>query len=359
MESVHGFRTDQSQLLGVVHGVRNRYRAKRALLGAAITVGGGWAVLALASYAMQLAKYSGGVVLTARIASVLAIVALVYWAIVRPLRPRLDDERVALYLEEHERSLHASLITAVELQTAPAGNVPRSPIFIERLTRAALDRVHKAGDGRGIDAGELRTNAMVFAAVTAVTILFTVFGPASLRHGMRLIADPFNVGGGPVSLFSIAVEPGNTTVARGGDELISAQLNGFQSERVELLVRSADSANWTRVQMLPDSTGAYAARLFDISNATQYIVEATGVRSGTFTIGVSNLPYVRTMNLQYRYPAYTQLDPLDVDSTGDIAAVKGTMVRVRVTPTVPTTSGRVIVDGGGDASSSSPPVMAS
>ncbi len=70
------------------------------------------------------------------------------------------------------------------------------------------------------------------------------------------------------------------------------------------------------------------------------------MRSTTYTIDVSNLPYVKQMDLQYRYPAYTQLTPLDVDSTGDIAALKGTIVRVRVAPTVPTTGGRVIVDGG-------------
>jgi len=45
---------------------------------------------------------------------------------------------------------------------------------------------------------------------------------------------------------------------------------------------------------------------------------------------------VKRMDLQYRYPAYTQLKPLDIDSTGDIAALKGTMVRVRVASTVPT-----------------------
>ena len=40
MESVHGLPSEQAQLLGVVRGVRNRYRAKRALRGAAITVAG-------------------------------------------------------------------------------------------------------------------------------------------------------------------------------------------------------------------------------------------------------------------------------------------------------------------------------
>ena len=98
MESVHGMSPDQSQLLSVVRGVRNRYRAKRALRGAAITIAGGWAIAALAAYAMSGWHYSGPVVLVARIVTVVAVVALAAWFVVRPLLPKLDDEQVALYL---------------------------------------------------------------------------------------------------------------------------------------------------------------------------------------------------------------------------------------------------------------------
>ena len=348
MESVHGLPSEQSQLLGVVRGVRNRYRAKRVLRGAAITVAAGWLVLAAAAYTMSFFKYSDASVLTCRIVAVVAIAAIAAWFIVLPLLPRLGDAQVALYLEEHERSLKATVITAVEMQTSgPAAEATgrRSPAVIQRLTRAALERVPVAGDGRTIDAGELRTNGGILAAIAAAALLVTMFGPPVLRHGVRLVTVPWN-NSEPASLFSILVEPGNVTVAKGGDELLEARLRGFQSDNVELLVRSVDSANFTRLPMTADSVGRYAYRLFDIGGKTQYAVEANGVRSTTYTIDVSNLPYVKRMDLQYRYPAYTQLEPLDVDSTGDIAALKGTMVRIRVAPTVPTSGGRVIVDGG-------------
>ena len=108
----------------------------------------------------------------------------------------------------------------------------------------------------------------------------------------------------------------------------------------------ADSTAWTHLPMTADSNGVFAFRLFDIGSKTQYSVEANGIRSNTYTLDVSNLPFVKQIDLQYRYPAYTQLPPNDVDSTGDIAALKGTLVRVRVAPTVPTTGGRIVVEGG-------------
>ena len=45
MESVHGTSAEHSRLLGVVRGVRARYRAKLSLRGAAITIAGTWIVL--------------------------------------------------------------------------------------------------------------------------------------------------------------------------------------------------------------------------------------------------------------------------------------------------------------------------
>src|SRR4051812_32096051 len=115
MESTHSLASQE--LLGVVRGVRNRYRAKIALRGAAIVIAGSWVTLALATYAANSAKYSDNALLTARILAALVAVGLIAWFVVRPLLPKLGDDQVALYLEEHERSLKESLITAVELNS--------------------------------------------------------------------------------------------------------------------------------------------------------------------------------------------------------------------------------------------------
>src|SRR3954471_7663839 len=116
MESAHGLRSDESQLLGVVRGVRDRYRAKRALRGAAITVAASWAVLLAAAYVMRAFSYADPAVLWTRIGAMVAIAAIIYRFFVRPLLPKFRDEQVALYLEEHERSLRAAVLTAVEMR---------------------------------------------------------------------------------------------------------------------------------------------------------------------------------------------------------------------------------------------------
>jgi hypothetical protein len=180
--------------------------------------------------------------------------------------------------------------------------------------------------------------------IFALTVVLTLLGPPSFRHSLRLLVLP---GGkaGAAALYSIGVEPGNLTVARGGDALIAAHLRGFASKDVEVLFRYADSASWERVPMVQDSTGRYTARLLDIMAPAEYAVSSNGVESPTFTIKVADLPYVKKLNVELDFPAYTQLPP-EHDSSGDIAAIKGTLAKIRVATTLPTTGGRLVVEGG-------------
>ncbi|HEY7512831.1 MAG TPA: DUF4175 family protein, partial [Vicinamibacteria bacterium] len=49
--------------------------------------------------------------------------------------------------------------------------------------------------------------------------------------------------------------------------------------------------------------------------------------------------------LEYRFPSYTGLSPRVIEEGGDVAALKGTEVRLRVTPTVKTGAARLLVQG--------------
>ena len=75
--------------------------------------------------------------------------------------------------------------------------------------------------------------------------------------------------------------------------------------------------------MSGDSHRRYNYRLFDLAKVTEYAVEASGVRSPVYRLDIADLAFVKRVDLEYRYPAYTQLPIQRVDSTGDIAALQG------------------------------------
>ncbi len=344
MAQAHGFPADGVQLAGVVRDVRARWRLKHALRGATVAVVLAYVVLAAAAWTAHATHAAEAPLNVIRAAMVAIISVLFYWFVARPLRAGARDEQVALYVEERERSLDGALVTALEVNAGSSAAL-RSPALAERLVRSAVDGMRRIDGGDRVDGGEIRRSSLILASVIAGAVLVSLAGPVALRQGLGALLMPRNaVTFG--ELYTISVEPGNTTIARNGDQLISATLHGFDAERVELLVRAADSTRWTRVTMAPDSTGRRAFRLFDIATKTDYAVEAGGVRSPTFRLDVADLPYVKRLDLEYRFPAYTQLPVQRVDSTGDIAALTGTMVRIRVLPTTATPGGRVIVDGG-------------
>ena len=84
--------------------------------------------------------------------------------------------------------------------------------------------------------------------------------------------------------------------------------------------------------------------LFHLEKQTEYYVESNGVKSPTFKVVVFDLPTVDKLVLEYHFPAYTGLQPRNVDPGGDVAALKGTEVRVKITPTMTTPAGRVLLE---------------
>ena len=75
-------------------------------------------------------------------------------------------------------------------------------------------------------------------------------------------------------------------------------------------------------------------------------VEAAGVKSRAFTLKVVELPYVKQLDLEYHFPAYTGLEPRTVEDGGDVAALKGTDVRLQIQPTMATGGGRLVMADG-------------
>jgi hypothetical protein len=97
--------SSRQELIEVIREVRRRWRMRLALRGAIVVVAGGVATLLLASWGLQAAKFSPASITGFRIALFVIVTALVALWLVRPLRRRVSDVQVALYVEEHEPSL--------------------------------------------------------------------------------------------------------------------------------------------------------------------------------------------------------------------------------------------------------------
>ena len=141
--------------------------------------------------------------------------------------------------------------------------------------------------------------------------------------------------------YSIEVKPGNTSVPKGSDQTISAKLLGFESEDATLMTRRSADGKFEPIPLVRTESGTYEAMIFDLNAQLDYYVEADGVRTPVFTMKVVEVPYAQRIALEYRFPAYTGLEPQKIEDGGDVAVLKGTEVRVQVFPTMKTTAGRL------------------
>ena len=147
--------------------------------------------------------------------------------------------------------------------------------------------------------------------------------------------------------YRIEVSPGNASVPRGVDQTITATLGGFEADQASLMIRKSPEAPFERVPLVrsENSTEAnkYEGMLFDLAGPIDYFVEAEGVKSPTYTLKVVDLPYVQRLELELHFPAYTGLAPRKIEDGGDLAVLKGTEVRVKVTPTMTARGGQILL----------------
>ena len=340
----------RNDLFDVIRRVRNRWRLRVALRGTAVVAAAGLAAFLISSYGLEFFRFSAGSVVAFRVLTWLTLAGLVYWFLVRPLARAIPDERVALYLEEHDPSLQAAVLSAIEETTRGerTDSPDYSPALVDRLIQTAVEHCRVLDWGEAVERDRLRRSSSYLAVVSAAALLAFILGPSYLRDGASALMTPI----GSVeaaSPYHIDVFPGDATIARGSDPTITAQLLGFESNDVTLHMRTSPSAPFERVPLIPQegegaARGAFETVLFDVREETSYFIESVGVESETFTLDVIDLPYVEHLELEYHFPAYTGLEPRLIQDGGDIVVLRGTEVRLRVFPTMSTPAGRLVFD---------------
>src|SRR3954454_17685422 len=336
-------------LVEIIHQVRRRWRYKQALRGAVGVLGLGVAVLLLSAYGLESWRFSAGAIITFRVVLAVALTGLVGWFLVRPLMRQVSDEQVALYIEEHEPSLQEAIVSAIEVEKASrtSAQSPHSAALVQRLVETAVEKCQSIQGGRSLERAPVRRYSGTILAIAAATIAVFMLGPAYLRHALSALV---KISGSveAAAPYRIEVTPGDATVPRGVDQTITAKLEGFDAEQAALMVRKTPDAPFERMTLLRSEkatdTNTYEGMLFDLAGPVDYFVEASGVRSKTYTLKVVDLPYVQKLQLEYHFPAYTGLEPRKVEEGGDIAVLKGTEIRVHVVPTMTAPGGEILLN---------------
>ncbi len=335
-------RSQREVLLDIVRRARRRLRARQLLHGASVVAATLLVCAVVAAYGADHFRFAPVVVWTARALVVVLPLTLAVWLLARRLVRPVSDLQLALYLEEHAPSLDARLVSAIECARRGESS-SASHALEERLVAEALEHSARVGHGRAIERPAMARSGGLLAGSMVVGAALLLSGPGAVRRGVAGL-----VPGGPEhNPYAIVVSPGDTVVARGSDLEVGARLQNFTAAVVEIAVRRGNG-EWQRFPMTPAADSArQTIVLFKLNEPTDYFVSAGGVRSGLVHVGVADLPHVKRIDLEYHFPAYTGLPVQRVEDGGDIAALRGTRVRITVTPTI-APAGAALVVGGRD-----------
>jgi hypothetical protein len=265
-------------------------------------------------------------------------VAAITWATVltsavhfmRPAlrRPSIND--AAFTVERHVTGLQERLSSAVELAGERDAFVG-SPALLCHLVRQAEGDAGSVRADAILPADAVKRRARWLVPLLVLWIAFAIATPRALFSGLYRVLLPWR-DHLPAALATIAVTPGDVTLAEGDPLEIKATVNlgrGPETSAVHplLLTRAADTERAVSQDLQALSPREFKASLSDVRQTFAYRVSTDRGESPWFTTTVLPRPAVVQLDLRYDYPGYCGSDPKVQPSTdGAIKALQGTEV---------------------------------
>ncbi|MGI9250689.1 MAG: DUF4175 family protein [Pseudohongiellaceae bacterium] len=308
---------------------------------------------------LEAGKLGSIIIFITLIAGVLAALSLLVWSL---YRHRVDDQRLAHYVEDHIPDLEQRLLTSLEFsaehdaadEQQTEQGVSRQ--FIRQLWQDA--EIHLRRQHAYVSRVTPARRSLVSAVLALATVLLT--GTAFLvsvplqQAGYR-ITQPFAIAG-PVRQaeqlpdIEITVQPGDLELQRGESVTIMARIGNTIPPAVTLRIQD-DNLNWRDLAMRRDGSGSdsatYSYFLPALQTDTIYYVSFSDSRAGSagavgagggyehrspqYRISLYDLPQVEQIDLSFDYPDYTGLTDISEEDSGDMIVPEGTEVELLVT----------------------------
>ena len=284
----------REQLHAYIAQLEKRLRWSTLLRGTAIlTASALLATLVLVTIANTRA-FSPGSIAWARFALILILIVAAGFGLGLPLT-RLTRRRVVGTAETAFPHFQQRLTTFLERD----GQDP----FIELLAGDTLDLARSAEPSQMVSNAGLWTSFAAGAGAFALLVWMIAEGPGYLGYGASLLWTGPHRDKAPI--YDLRVAPGDATVRRYADQMVSALPSGLKSPSVKLYARFQSSQKWEEINMQPKPAssfaGGYQFLFAGLPENVEYYVTAGAMTSKHFNIHVSDLPAVKPVS-------YTHLD---------------------------------------------------
>src|SRR5262245_3436471 len=337
---------DRNNLSNLLRRLRSRRQLLLILRGVAVVLSSGAAILLLTGWTAHRYRYNESALLWLRLGALITFLAVVYFALIRPLWKRITDARLASLIEEHSPGTEDRLVTAIEC-SSDERNPHLSKAILNRLEADANQLAGLLNPGNVIR----RSRLLIYGGATLASLLIVAgvlkWGPREISEGVAQLVMPKTFAAS-TNAMSIKVRPGTARVPRSSDQDVLATLVNFDAQIVSIYWRPVGSKNdWQGQAMEPAKAKTdYRYSIFNIQDSIEYFVESNGVRSDVFKLTVVDLPYVKQLDVTLNFPAFSHLPAKTTEDGGDIAALKGTVASITARLSGKVRAARIVLSDG-------------
>ena len=331
--------SNHSELSSYIAKLQQRLRLGVWLRGAAIFTATALAVTVAMVLVLKQFAFPAHGVTAARLTIFVALAVAAVFGIAVPLI-RATREWAVRNVEAANPALEQRLTTFQE--RASKNDDP----FLELLAADTLARTPGAQPASLVADNRLFALGGAGLACLVVLAWMIAAGPGYLGYGASLLW----TNGHAAPLYAIAVTPGNVTVRRNSDQLITAHVTHLRPGKARLFARYQSSNVWepAAMQAEPDSGGGatYQFVFAGLPENVEYYVTAGPLVSSRFRVRVVDLPSVKDIRVTYHYPAWTGIKPATQENSGDLRAIEGTDAAIEVKMDRPLKDGQLRLDDG-------------
>lgn len=314
--------------------VLRRYRRVRFLRASARFLAFSGAAAAL----LALAAAGGAPVAAISATAVAAVALLAAYCFLPILRCPATLQEIAAHIDARHPELQDRILSAVAL--AESGGEAPSAWMLEnllaetqqRVTGTPLDDFINPLEYRVLVAAVCAGGVVIAAGLIAAGWRWSAIQDASDEETAALAAAPFTV------------EPGNATVQPGDNQIIWVTSPDVNATKY---IHWEQGGREQRAVLASSSTPEVSFHTFEaLREGLFYRVRVGERESERYEIRVARPPSVESIQITYTYPAYLRLEPRVVPFAGDIEAVEGTEVALRVEVNKPLRQAVLALDTG-------------
>ena len=258
------------------------------------------------------------------------------WRVIWPLVSRsINPAYAAQTIEQGSPSLKNSLLNLLLLRNRKR-HLSRQ--VYQAIEQQAAQRLSEVSTDVSLDRSAILRWGYFLLAIVALCALYRILSPKNLFTSAERVLAPWSEVAAPSRVQLSNITPGNTSVARGEQLEITAEVLRLEpDEQVRVLYSTTDQQIVDRELVLAASSGGIefrgnlpGRRAMGSGNGVQqdlvYWLEAGDARSPKYRVTVFARPTLVVQEIRYEYPAYTGYPSRQESHTGDIRAIEGTRV---------------------------------